>query len=92
MIRPVTVRTLPTYHIYVCFSDGAEGQVDLSDFVGKELFAPWHDREFFQRVHIGQHRQFRWNDDIELCPDAIYMRLTGKTPAEYFSMAKPAHA
>ena len=55
MIRPVTVRTLPTYHIYVCFSDGAEGQVDLADFAGKELFAPLTGNFFrgFTLANIG---------------------------------------
>src|SRR5437868_14740367 len=81
MIRSVTVRALPKYRIYVRFSDSAEGQVDLSDFVGKELFAPWHDREFFRRFTLANIGRVRRNDDIELCPDAIYMRLTGKTPA-----------
>ena len=92
MIHPVAVRALPKHHIYIRFSDGAEGEVDLSDFAAKELLAPWSDPEFFQQVHVGQHRQIKWNDDIELCPDTIYMRLTGKTLAEYFSMAEPAHA
>lgn len=92
MIHPVSVRALPNYRIHVRFSDGAEGDVDLSEFAGKQLFAPWRDPKFFEQVQIGKHRQIRWNDDIELCPDAIYMRLTGKTPAEYFSMSEPAHA
>jgi hypothetical protein len=92
MIRPVSVRALPKFRIHIRFSDGAEGEVDLSDFAGKEAFSAWRDPEFFEQVHIGKYRQIRWNDDIELCPDAVYMQLTGKTPAEYFSMAEPAHA
>jgi hypothetical protein len=94
MIHPVSIEALPGYRIHVRYSDGAEGEIDLSDFAGKELFAAWRDPKFFQQVHIGEHRQIRWDDNIELCPDAMYMRLTGKTPEEYFAMpaSEPAHA
>jgi hypothetical protein len=92
MIHPTTVRALPNYRVHIRYSDGAQGEVDLSEFAGKELFARWKDPQFFQQVHIGEHRQIRWNDDIELCPDATYLKLTGKTPEEYFSMPETVHA
>jgi hypothetical protein len=45
------------------------------------------------KVSIGQHRQIRWSDDVELCPHAIDMKLTGKTFTEYAatSSTEPAH-
>ncbi len=68
--------------------------MDLSEFARKGIFTGWDDPDFFRKVSIGEHRQIHWSDDIELCPDAIYMRLTGKTPEEYFatSAAESAHA
>jgi len=84
MIRPTKVKGLPGHRLYVEFSDGAKGEVDLSDLAGKPVFEPWRDPKFFEKVHIGTHREIKWNDDIELCPDSLYLKLTGKTPEELF--------
>jgi hypothetical protein len=84
MIKPIRVSTLPNYHIYLEFSDGSKGEVDLSDLVGQGVFKAWEDYNFFQKVHIGEHREVKWNDEIELCPDSLYLRLTGKLPEELF--------
>ena len=94
MVKPISVSALPNYRIKVVFSDGAEGSVDLSDLVGQGVFQAWKDEKFFARVHIGEGRQIRWNEEIELCPDAIYLRLTGKTPEDLFPNLKrePSHA
>jgi hypothetical protein len=84
MIRPILVRALPNYHIYLEFSDGAKGEVDLSDLAGQGVFAAWNDYGFFQKVYIGDHREIKWGADIELCGDSLYLKLTGKTPEELF--------
>jgi Protein of unknown function (DUF2442) len=84
MIRPVSIKALPKYRIYISFSDGEEGEVDLSDLAGRGVFEAWKDYGAFEQVHIGPGREIQWNDEIELCPDAVYMRLTGKTPEEMF--------
>ena len=84
MIRPTSVRALPNYRLYLEFSDGTKGEVDLSELAGKAVFAAWNDYGFFQRVHIGSERQIQWDDYIELCSDSLYLKLTGKTPEELF--------
>jgi hypothetical protein len=84
MVKPVVVRPLPNYGIYLEFSDGVKGEVDLSDLASGDVFEPWSDPSFFERVHIGPHREIKWNDEIELCADSLYLKLTGKTPEELF--------
>jgi hypothetical protein len=84
MIRPVLVKALPGYRIYLEFSDGNKGQVDLSDLAGKGVFQVWNDYGFFEKVHLGDHREIKWNDEIELCADSLYLKLTGKSPEELF--------
>lgn len=84
MIRPIIVKALPNYRLYLEFSDGAKGQVDLSDLLGKAVFKPWSDPDFFAKVRIGDHREIKWDDEIELCSDSLYLKLTGKTPEELF--------
>ena len=84
MIQPVAVRALPNYHLYLEFSDGVKGEVDLSDLAGKGILEAWQDHSFFETVRIGFHREIKWNDEIELCADSLYLRLTGKTLGELF--------
>jgi hypothetical protein len=84
MIRPISVRALTNHHVYLEFSDGAKGEVDLSDLAGKGVFDSWNDYKFFEQVHIGDHREIKWDDDIELCADSLYLKLTGKSPEDLF--------
>ncbi len=53
MIKPVLVKALPGYRIYLEFSDGNKGEVDLSDLAGKGVFQVWNDYKFFEKVHLG---------------------------------------
>ena len=84
MIRPLLVRALQNYCLYLEFSDGVKGEVDLSELAGKGVFEVWNDYSFFEKVHVGAEGQIRWDDYIELCPDALYLKLTCKTPQEAF--------
>ena len=84
MLKVSNVEALSEYRIRVCFEDGVEGEVDLSQYVGKGVFAAWSDGDFFNAVHVSSHGSIAWSDDIELCPDSIYLELTGKTPKELF--------
>ena len=84
MHRILQAIPLPDYRLQVHFTDGVQGEVDLSNLVGRGVFAAWKDRECFDKVEIGESGQLCWDDDIELCPDTIYMQVTGKTPDELF--------
>ncbi len=84
MPAPKEVRPLDNYRLWVKFSDGVEGIADLSGFAGKGVFALWNDYREFQKVHIGPGGEIAWTDQIDMCPDAIYLRITGKRPEELF--------
>lgn len=84
MTRPVEVRPLQNFRIWLRYDDGTEGQVDLSDLAGRGVFKAWDDAAFFDAVRLGSHGAIEWGSDIDLCPDAMYLRLTGKSPEEVF--------
>lgn len=84
MPTPIQVRALDNYRLWVRYSDGIEGTVDLSDLVGKGVFATWKDYQEFQKVHIGPSGEIAWSEEIDICPDAIYLKITGKKPEELF--------
>jgi len=84
MPRPIEVKPLDNYRLWVKYSDGVEGLVDLSEFVGKGVFALWNDYREFQKVHIGPGGEIAWSEEIDMCPDAIYLKITGKKPEDLF--------
>ena len=84
MFKPLQVKALPNYRLWVKYSDGVEGEVDLGRLVGKGVFAIWSDPGAYDQVYIGSDGQIAWSDTIDICPDAVYMTITGKTPRELF--------
>lgn len=91
---PIEVKPLENYQIWIKYSDGREGIVDLSDLAGKGVFALWNDYQEFQKVYIGPSGEIAWSDQIDLCPDAIYLKITGKQPENIFPKLRElvAHA
>lgn len=81
---PVEVEPLDNYRVWVKYSDGVEGVADLSDFAGTGVFALWNDNRVFQKVHIGLGGGIAWSDQVDMCPDAIYLKITGKSPEDVF--------
>lgn len=73
--RPVEVRALEPYRIWMRYDDGTEGEVDLSHLAGRRLFAAWSDPDFFAGVRIEPGGYVAWSEDLDLCPDALYLRL-----------------
>lgn len=94
MRRILKVRVLPEYRLELEFDDGVSGTVDLSENVGKGVFAMWRDPLAFERVRIGSSGELAWDDRVDLCPDALYLKVTGKQPEDIFPALReqPTHA
>lgn len=78
------VKVLQGYCLELVFDDGVRGAVDLAGLVGKGIFAIWRDIRIFEQVRIGSFGELTWGDQIDLCPDALYLKATGKKPEEVF--------
>ena len=78
MPRIVKAKANPGYRLQLRFEDGAEGEVDLSDLVGKGVFAAWKDPAVFSKVLIDPETgTVAWPGGIDLCPDTLYHNVTG---------------
>lgn len=84
MFKPVNVKALQGYKLWIEYADGVKGEVDLSHLAGKGVFALWNDYNVFERVYIGDSGEIAWNDNVDLCADALYLKITGKTPEDVF--------
>lgn len=81
MIRPIEVQARQARKIWLRYEDGSSGEVDLSHHAGRGVFKAWDEPGFFETVRITDYGGVAWgdSDDLELCPNDLYMRLTGKT-------------
>lgn len=93
MLDPLEVKALTGSRIWIRYADGEEGEVDLSHLAGQGVFTLWEDEEKWKNVRIAEDGAIRWSEDVELCPDVTYLKLTGKSPEEAFPKLKStAHA
>jgi len=73
----VAVEDLSGYRLRLEFNDGISGEVDLSDMVGKGVFERWRDYSNFEKAHAEDDGELAFDDDIDLCPDSLYVEIAG---------------
>ena len=64
---------------WIQYSDGPEGEIDLSHLAGQGVFAAWNDRDYFEKVHVTEHRSIAWTIRLSCAP----------TPSTWNSPASP---
>ena len=77
--KPIEVKALDNYTIFVRFSDGVQGPIDLNHLAHRGVFHEWDKNNLFSQVHIADYGAIAWNDDIDICPDSAYLQLKGLT-------------
>ena len=94
MKKAVQAKPLDGFRLWLKYEDGIEGIVDLSDLAGRGVFEAWSEREVFDAVTVNESGAVVWPGEIDLCPDALYIRLTGRQAQEIFPslMRVPADA
>lgn len=81
-VSKVTVRD--GYRLDLVFQDGTRGKVSLAHLAGKGVFSLWNEYAEFRKVKIGPAGELVWADKIDLCPDSLYLKVTGKAPEDVF--------
>ena len=90
--QPTEVKALQGYSIYVEFSDGVRGTVDLSHLAHHGVFRAWDKNNLFQKVHIGKSGAIAWNKNLDICPNAVYLKIRGLTFEEWKLQEENTHA
>ncbi len=66
----------PNYCVWIRFDDGLEGEVDLSDLLGKGVFEAWKSIDFFNNVRVDPKTDtLTWDDEIDLDPYVLKEKL-----------------
>lgn len=72
-VRISDCKPKPNYVLWLRFDDGLEGEVDLSDLVGKGVFKAWKVKKHFESVRIDpESGTVCWDDEIDLDPYVLY--------------------
>jgi hypothetical protein len=74
---------LPEYRLAVEFEDGVKGIIDLSRWKGKGVCSYWDDDKNFRLFELTADKKIKWNENIDMDPDAFYLKLINKTFSEY---------
>ena len=73
MIKPISVKALEKYHIWIEYEDGLNGELDLSSLLGLKVFEQFYDKEFFSQVHIDEETHaITWSEQVDICPVSAY--------------------
>lgn len=74
----------PGFRLELHFDHGENGMVGLSELVGRGVFAAWERPGVFERVALTDDGAVEWPGEIDICPDSLYLRMTGKKPEDVF--------
>ena len=85
MPKLLNVEPREGFRIYVEYDDGERGEVDYSHKIGRGVFKVWDKPGVFEQVYLTEYGAIAWSDELDLCPHAVYFRLTGKKPEEMMS-------
>lgn len=81
--KPIEVRALKNYKIWIRYSDNLSEEIDLSHLAKQGVFKAWDNVSLFNKVYIDSETYaIAWNETIELCPSTLYLKLMGKSFSE----------
>ncbi len=75
---------MPSYRLELVFDTGETGVVDLAALAGRGVFKSWEKVGEFDRVSITHQGAVEWPGEIDLCPDALYLLMTGRKAEDVF--------
>ena len=69
------LRVEPGYRLRVRFTDGVEGEVDVSGLIGWGVFAALADESVFAAAYVDEIGAVGWPNGADLAPDAMHDSL-----------------
>lgn len=83
---PTFVKSLAGFKIYLEYSDNTKGIIDLKHLAHKGVFVRWDENINFKNVYINnENSTIAWDDVLEICPNAQYLKLIGKSFEEWLN-------
>lgn len=80
MIWVVKAKALPQYRLWLQFSDGKEGEIDLKEFIfadTRAVTAKLRDANAFAAIRVDLDTVV-WDSGFDLAPEFLYERLLAR--------------
>lgn len=74
-LHVVEARYVRDYVVWVRFSDGTAGEIDLSEELEGPVFGPLRDVERFKRFSVAYHT-ISWDNGADFAPEFLRERAT----------------
>ena len=71
MVRPVSVKPLENYKLFVSFSTGEKKIFDVAPYLTMPFFAPLKDEARFRQVFVGDYT-VEWENGCDIAPHELY--------------------
>lgn len=92
MVKLIEVKSLPGYKLELKYDDGKQGVVDLSYIKRDGVFEIWNKPGEFEKVYLEKEVNApKWNEELDLDPFNLYLKLIGKTFEEYQKEKQTIH-
>ena len=79
MVKPIEIKTLDNFKLWLKFSDGIEGVADLESVAGKGVFKVFEEPGFFSKAYIAYNgNAIAWNEELDVDALNLYLEITGK--------------
>ena len=86
VVKKITeVKVLENYRVRLHFNDGAEGEVDFSSKPRTGGFACWNNYDNFRQACVGDGGELAGDSQLGFCPDALWLKITGRSPEALFA-------
>lgn len=74
--RVVAVEAIGNYVLHVRFTDGTEGDIDLSAELDGQVFLPLLDKKFFRQARVDSElHTVVWPNGADFAPEFLYDRI-----------------
>ena len=82
--RLIDIKVIDNFKLWLHYSDNTSGIVDMSYLLKLNIFKPLENTSFFKKVYIHpETNAVAWSDDLDICPDNLYLKLKGLSFEEW---------
>ena len=72
ILHTIAVRPMENYRLYLTFNNGVSGEVDLTEELWGEVFAPLKDDALFKTAHQDELMQtVAWDNGADFAPEFL---------------------
>jgi hypothetical protein len=71
MPRVIDAKYLNGYCIHIVFSNGKEGNIDLSPYIGSGIFEPLMNKDYFKKLFVDGWT-ISWPNGADIAPETLY--------------------